>query len=137
MHEISDEKYADDEQLFLSFKPKDNAHTESAIKKMETCIKDIRKFLLDNKLCINDEKTEFMIIGCPQQVSKIKNKSIQVHNVTIQAADKVKNLGVFFDKTMTMESHVNFMCKKVFMNIKNISLIRKSLKKEDTKAAVN
>ena len=69
LHEISDEKYADDEQLFLSFKPKDNAHTESAIKKMETCIKDIRKFLLDNKLCNNNEKTEFMIIGCPQHVS--------------------------------------------------------------------
>ena len=42
-----------------------------------------------------------------------------------------------FDKSMTMESHVNYICKKAFLNIKNISMIRKSLNKEDTKTVVN
>ena len=136
-HGVSDEKYADDEQLLLSFKPTKISDQNNAVAKMENCINDIRKFLLDNKLCNNDEKTEFMIIGCPQQIKKIEKNFIQVHNVKINAADKVKNLGVLFDKTMTMESQVNFMCKKVFLNLKNISMIRKSLNKEDTKVAVN
>ena len=81
-------------------KPINNSDQENALSKMDNCIKDIRKFLLDNKLC----KNEFMIIGCPQQINKIEKKSIQVHNVTINATEKVKNLGVFFAKAMIMES---------------------------------
>ena len=73
----------------------------------------------------------------PLQLSKMKTNSSQVQDATIKSTDKVINLGVMFDKAMTMESHVNYMCKKAFLNIKNISMIRKSLNKEDTNTAVN
>ena len=74
---------------------------------MEKCIEDVRKFLLDNKLCNNREKTEFMLIGGPQQLCKMQINSNEVQSIAINAAHKVKNLGVMFDKSMSMESHAN------------------------------
>ena len=77
-----------------------------------------------------------MLISNPTATCKMKINSIQVQDATIKSTDKVKNLGVMFDKSMTMESHVNYIYKKAFLNIKNISMIRKSLNREDTRTAV-
>ena len=104
---------------------------------MEKCIDEIRTFLHENKLCNNGDKTEFMIIGSKNNLQKLEANSITVNNIQIKAVDKVKNLGVIFDKAMTMEKQVNSMCKKAFFNIKNIAHVRKSLNKEDTKTAIH
>ena len=134
---VIDQKYADDEQLILSFKPESQTDTEQAFAKMEKCIDEIRTFLHDNKLCNNGDKTEFMLIGSTVNLQKLKSNSINVNNTCIRAVDKVKNLGVIFDKNMTMEKQVNSMCKKAFYNIKNVAHIRKSLSKNDTKTAIH
>ena len=67
-HGVDDEKYADDEQLYLSFKPRLPNDGSDAVVRIENCIEEIRQFLQQNKLCNNSEKTEFLIIGTPQQL---------------------------------------------------------------------
>ena len=69
-NQVEDQKYADDEQLILSFKPNLKSHKD-AVKKMEKCIADIRNFLHENKLCNNRDKTERLLIGAPQQMKKL------------------------------------------------------------------
>ena len=66
---IHDQKYADDEQLLLSFKPDMNGAEAEVTKKMEKCIAEIKDFLHENKLCNNSEKTEFLLIGSKYQLS--------------------------------------------------------------------
>ena len=105
-NQVSDEKYADDEQLILSFKPNFLEDQTNAVRKMERCISEIRDFLHKNMLCNNGDKTELLIIGTPQQLNKLKVSSIMVDNIEIKTAETVRNLGVVFDKEMTMESHV-------------------------------
>ena len=134
---VEDEKYADDEQLVLSFKPNCLKDQVDAVTKMEKCIADIRDFLHENMLCNNGDKTELLIIGTPHQLKKLKINSIKVDNTVIKTADNVKNLGVIFDKEMTMEKHVNKMCKSVYFNLRNVSKIRNSLDIETAKTAVN
>ena len=102
-HGVDDEKYADDEQLYLSFKPRLPNDGSDAVERMENCIEEIRLFLQQNKLCNNSEKTEFLIIGTPQQLKKLSISSIKVDNSIIHSVDNVRNLGVFFDKNMSME----------------------------------
>ena len=133
---IEDQKYADDEQLILSVKPTLKSQGD-AVQKMEKCIVDILNFLHDNKLCNNGDKTELLLIGAPQQLKKLKISSIKIENVEIKTLDHVRNLGVLFDKNMTMEKHVNKMCKNAYFNIRNLSKIRKTLDKESIKTAVN
>ena len=50
---------------------------------MEVCIKDIRKSLTDGRLLLNDTKTEFLVIGTRQQLSKLRSSSIEVGNQKI------------------------------------------------------
>ena len=55
--------YADDTQLYLSFKPDSNESQQHAILAMEQCISDIKSWMAQNYLKLNDSKTEFLVIG--------------------------------------------------------------------------
>ena len=59
--------YADDTQLYLSFKPHSGASQTAFINAMECCIEKIREWMIRAKLLINDSKTEFILIGTRQQ----------------------------------------------------------------------
>ena len=70
--------YADDSQVYISFSPNDRAEQLAVVRNMEDCIRDIRSFMLNNGLKLNDGKTEFLIIGTSQQLGKSGNISISV-----------------------------------------------------------
>jgi hypothetical protein len=48
-----------------------------------------------------------------------------VGNSTIACVDKVKNLGVVFDKTLSMQDHINMVCSKGFYQLYRLRQIRK------------
>lgn len=53
--------YADDSQLYLSFRPADGLSSQTyAIQAMERCIEDIRHWMVSDRLLLNDEKAEFL-----------------------------------------------------------------------------
>ena len=54
---ISCHCYADDTQLYISFKPDAIAQVQS-ISILEACVKYVRGWMLQNKLKLNDGKTE-------------------------------------------------------------------------------
>ena len=62
--------YADDAQLYLSFEPDNVVSQAAALDAMERCIRDKRSWMIMEKLQINDDKTEFMIVGFRQQLEK-------------------------------------------------------------------
>ena len=64
--------YADDTQIYLSFRPC-SIHSEiNAVSVIEKCIADARSwFIIGNRLMINDAKTDFLIIGTRQQIESI------------------------------------------------------------------
>jgi hypothetical protein len=134
---VTDHKYADDEQLILAFRPNSYTSRDEAFTKMEKCINEIRAFLQSNKLLNNSDKTEFILIGSKNNLQKVGTKAIKVEESSITSVDTVRNLGVFFDNRMTMEPQIRNMCKKAFLNIRNIAHIRKSLTREDTKTVVH
>ena len=59
-HGIEDEKFADDEELIMAFSTDTWAEQELSRNKMVACINDIRKFLKENKLCNNGDKTDLL-----------------------------------------------------------------------------
>ena len=56
--------------------------------------------MLTNCLKVNDDKTEFLIIGTPQQLAKIDVNSLRVGNSSVTSATSVRNLGVQFDPNL-------------------------------------
>ena len=70
--------YADDTQLYVSFSPNQSADADFAIKSMTDCNNDIRSWMISDNLMLNDDKTEFLIIGTRQQLAKVNINCIRV-----------------------------------------------------------
>ena len=66
--EISCHCYADDAQLYVSFRTNEHAQ-ERRVSLLETCVDYVLGWMLQNRLMLNDSKTELMIIGTPKQTS--------------------------------------------------------------------
>jgi hypothetical protein len=114
-HLPSIQGYADDTQLYMSFRPLSDSSQEDAIKAMEASIKDIRDWMISHQLLLNDTKTEFIIVGSRQQLAKVNFDSIEVGSSTlIKSVESVRNLGVWFDSHMSMNTHVGKVCSKAF-----------------------
>ena len=91
-HGIHYHLYADDSQLYMSFKPSKPGSKEMYLHQLEGCISDIRLWMANNMLKLN-EKTEFIIFETCQQLAKISDISIKVGSMKIQPVDEVRNLG--------------------------------------------
>ncbi|CAH3173642.1 unnamed protein product, partial [Porites lobata] len=76
--------FADDTQLYLSFKPLGNTAQADAIQAMEKCIDAVRKWMIQDRLMINDDKTEFLLVGTRQQLDKLDSCSITILLLTFK-----------------------------------------------------
>ena len=104
---------------------------------MEACINDIRKWMLADRLKINDDKTEFLVIGTRQQLAKVNIASINVGTAEVSSSSEVKNFGCWLDNQLKLDSHINRLCKSAFFHLYNIRRIRKFLSPETTQILVN
>ena len=134
-HELNYHIYADDTQVYLAF---DLKSPERALHKLTSCLQDIRTWMIRNKLKINDDKTEFLIIGSKNTLSNISsNTKLSVGSSLIEPSTKAKNLGVIFDSHMSMDNHVTNICKSVNHHLRNIGSIRRNLTKSATEQLVH
>ena len=84
----------DDSQLYLSFSPADGLFSQTdAIQAMERCIQDIRHWMVSDRLLLNDEMTEFLLIGTRQQLSKFAPLPLRVGTMDIEPGNCIRNLG--------------------------------------------
>ena len=89
-HNILFHSYADDQQVYLSFDPSIAGNENLCIKKIETCIQDIRVWMKMNLLKLNDGKMEVIKIGTRQKLSRCNsNSSVQIGNDNIIATSSV------------------------------------------------
>jgi hypothetical protein len=123
-HGISIHKYADDTQLYLGF---DFEKQETAIAQMECCVNDIRAWMRDNKLKLNDDKTELLIITTARQAHKVTIDHIKIGDCTVKAVPIAKNLGATFDNTMTLNNHVTALIKSCNFQLRSVGQARKFL----------
>ena len=117
--------YADDTQLYISFKPDGSAAETDAVDALQAYIRDIRTWMVQDKLQRNDAKTEFLIIGTRAQLNKVTINDLQAHEVKVSAVYSVRNLGAWFDANMNMTTHINRICQSIFYHLRNIRRIRK------------
>ena len=103
-HNIGYHIYADDTQLYISFKCKDPLES---LKKLNMCISDIRGWMIKNKLKINDSKTELIIFRSPFLNQNLRDLSISVGDTQVSPSAKVRDLGVVFEKYLTFHDHIS------------------------------
>ena len=96
--------YADDTQLYDSVQRK---NFEDLCHRMECCFKCVKKWMNQNRLMLNDNKTEVLLTGRAGSLSKLERSSIHIGDSDIKFSNKVKNLGIHFDSDLASTSHVN------------------------------
>ena len=80
---------------------------QDAIVTMQNCINDVRLWMEHDKLLLNDDKTEFLILGSRQQLLKINISLITVGSSWVERSCVVKNLGTFLDDKLSMNARIN------------------------------
>jgi len=99
---------------------------------------DIRSWMNTNFLKLNAEKNEYILLGSNKLISKInQDTSLSLSSNDISPVPSARNIGVIFDQYLTMESHVNNICKVCYFNLRNISKIRKNLTSSSVKTFVH
>ena len=70
-----------------------------------------------NLLTLNTSKTEFLLIGLKQQLSKIQN-------CTLNTTHSACNLGFIFDKHLTFSDQISALSKSCYSHIRELRCIR-------------
>ena len=96
--------YADDTQLYNNF---DLDDIESQLNKTQTCISNVKIWMDQNKLQLNESKTEVLLVSKPSILSKFETPVLEINGNTITPSTQVRNLGVIFDETLCLSPHVS------------------------------
>ena len=86
--------HADDTQLYISFKCKQPLE---AISKVNSCLSDIRRWMITNKVKSDDLKTEFIVFRSPQLRCDLSGLSVNAGESQITQSLKVRDFGVTLD----------------------------------------
>ena len=137
-HNINFHGYADNSQNYMSFQPQyhNTVNQDTSIKNLENCLEDIRTWMSLNILKLNEDKTEFIIVGVWQQLDKVRELSIKIGDDKITNSTVVKNLGVYIDCELKLSTHVNKIVSSSFNTLQNISRIRHHLDCDSIKILV-
>ena len=114
--------YADDSQLYLAFESTVEGKL-GALAQIEMCAKEIDIWMVKNRLKLNGNKTELLIIKSRSDLSPVI-ENIEVSNSTIQPSTSPYNIGVTFDEYMSMNKHITNICKSCFFHIRKIARIK-------------
>lgn len=128
--------YADDTQIYISFSTPD---CTEALDHLSAVLEKVRRWFAANRLSLNPDKTEFIIIGSNQQRTKLAadTVSITVGNACIAPSNCVRNLGVMFDEELNMKNHVSKVCQVSFLYIRMLRRIRGIIDLNSAKLAAN
>ena len=122
-HGVKYHIYADDTQLYITFDPSIPGDRKHALEKLKKCIQEIRAGMLIHKLKLKNDKTEFIIFQSKYHENRYSTSSLNFQNIIFEPNDYVRNLGVYFDKYMTMERHVSELCRSSHYHLRQIGQI--------------
>ena len=128
--------YVDDSQLYLSFQPTIPGDRDLAVSNIERCVLEIGHWMLVNRLKLNKDKTELLVISAKHLPVPIVQE-ISVDSETIFSSQKARNIGVTFDNHFLFNDHIASICKSSFYHLRNISYIRKYLSSSTTEILVH
>jgi hypothetical protein len=104
---------------------------------MECCVSEIKEWMRNNLLKLNDEKTEVLVISTPHFRSKFQGSELKIGESNVQASESARNLGVIFDNTLNMSDHIKAVCRASFLQLRNIRSIKDALTHESLEKVIH
>ena len=79
----------------------------------EECIQDVQLWMVANKLKLNGDMTELLVLTARQRPQPPLD-SIKIGADIIKASKSAKNIGVWLDRVLSMDVQINNICKTAF-----------------------
>uniref|UniRef100_A0A8C6K7Z1 Reverse transcriptase domain-containing protein n=1 Tax=Nothobranchius furzeri TaxID=105023 RepID=A0A8C6K7Z1_NOTFU len=127
---ISYHLYADDIQLYVSFKP----HEMSKLQLLHTCLDSIKAWMAGSFLQLNEDKTEILICAPDKLVPKVRDSLGQLASHT---KPSVRNLVVTFDPALTLDSHVSSLVRSSFFPLRNVAKLSPILSRSELETVLH
>ena len=124
-HSIIHHSFADDLQLQMSAPPD---RTSELLHSIQSCISDVKAWATVNRLKLNDNKTELMLVTS-KRTKHLHSlpTSIAIGNSQISFKQSVKNLGFALDCHLTMNAHVSNIARTCYFELRRLASIRRFL----------
>ena len=122
-------------QIYCSFDPRNPDSLNEARSKLEKCVCELSQWLASNMLKLNEDNTEILVVSS-SRLRPTGDMSLHIGKTTVDISNTVKNLGVYFDQTLSMSDHVRRVCQIANFHLRNISHVRKYLTEDACNHAV-
>jgi len=101
--------------------------TTLILSRLSSALDSVYGWLSSNRLVVNPSKTEYLLVGTPQQRSKIVSSSVTFKGNILSPSNTARNLGVTFDSDLTLTKHISSVCRSSYYIIRQLRQIRSSL----------
>ena len=128
--------FANDHALKNSFKAGDLEAEHTCISTLESTAGNVKMWMDQNHLKMNDVKTEFIVFASCHLLPKCETKTLPVNGVNMEWAEVIKYLSAWMDQHMTFRKHICMKSHTAMLNFQRIKLIPSLLTQEATHTLV-
>ena len=135
-HQMFYHFYADDPQLYITVRTSSVSDMNLSNAKLGNCGLDMDAWILSNKLKLNKDKSEVLVISSSYR-PRPPLSSVDICDETVSCSPSARNIGVIFDQSLCIVPHVNAVCQSSFFHLRNIGFIRKYLTYDAAKIIIH
>ena len=120
-------------RLIIIFHPKDITIAKATT---ERCVEDVRAWMVNNRLKLNDDKTDVLLIQSRHR-EQTQLESIRIGDSHIVPKQFAGNLGATFDKHFLFDKHISTIARSMNYQITCVGRVRKYLTQEAAKTYIH
>src|SRR5258706_332387 len=126
--EVNHQQYADDTQLYISLL------NDIALTALTDCFNELHWWYSVNGLQLNPDKSEAILIGTHARLRQEQHlQEFKLSTTPITLAQSTKSLGVTIDNKLTLNEHVNNVCKAAHYHVRALCDVRKYITENTAK----
>jgi hypothetical protein len=126
--------YADDTQIYGSFSVEE---VQLFVRRLEDCLSEVVEWMSCNYLCLNDAKTELLLIGTAVQLRKLSFPPVKIGSALIHPSSTARSLGVKLDAGLKLKEHVAAACKSSWYHLRTIAKVRPCLSQTQSEQLIH
>ena len=119
-HGLSYHSYADDTQLYMTMDHSNN-NWRDGLTRIQLCVSEIREWMNQNMLKLNDDKTELIVFTSKYKQDLYNDLSITIGDTVVDCSLQVKDFGVIFDRVLSLRQHVSYTSKRVDFTLETLA----------------